>query len=183
MWDLIVSVPDHCLSFYFVRDCMADQSTCRLDDSIKSEGAILRTIFSPLYVYGKIVHAQGRVTPKRNIRSGPESNSSEILWLSIKIYTCKVWQVAILRTTFSPIYVYGRFQLPWKPEFWFNLPQNLMLLFPHQNDAKVKIWSRLANWPQRYSSLKVWTTTTTEGNDDRRRTIGILRAYKLTLWT
>ena len=21
MWDLIVSVPDHCLSFYFVSDC------------------------------------------------------------------------------------------------------------------------------------------------------------------
>ena len=31
-----------------------------------------------------------------------------------------------------------------------------MQLFPHPNDATYKIWSRLANLPQRYSSLKVW---------------------------
>ena len=28
--------------------------------------------------------------------------------------------------------------------------------FPHSNDATHKIWSRLANWLQRYSSSKVW---------------------------
>ena len=28
--------------------------------------------------------------------------------------------------------------------------------FPHPNDATHKIWSRLANWLQRYSSSKVW---------------------------
>ena len=43
--------------------------------------------------------------------------------------------------------------------------------FPHPSDATHKIWSRLANWLQRYSSLKVWTT------DD-----GPLLYYKLTLW-
>ena len=37
-----------------------------------------------------------------------------------------------------------------------NLPQNLMKPFPHPNDATHKIWSRLANWLQRYSSSKVW---------------------------
>ena len=37
-----------------------------------------------------------------------------------------------------------------------NLPQNLMQPFPHPNDATYKIWSRLANWLQRYSSSKVW---------------------------
>ena len=37
-----------------------------------------------------------------------------------------------------------------------NLPQNLMQPFPQSNDATHKIWSRLANWLQRYSSSKVW---------------------------
>ena len=37
-----------------------------------------------------------------------------------------------------------------------NLPQNLMQPFPHPNDATHKIWSRLTNWLQRYSSSKVW---------------------------
>ena len=46
--------------------------------------------------------------------------------------------------------------LPWKPEFWSNLPQNLMQPFPQPNDATHKILSRLANWLQRYSSSKVW---------------------------
>ena len=40
--------------------------------------------------------------------------------------------------------------------------------FPHPSNATHKIWSRLANWLQRYSRLKVWTAT------DGRRTIGIL---------
>ena len=44
--------------------------------------------------------------------------------------------------------------------------------FPHPSDATHKIWSRLANWLQRYSILKVWTIT-----DD-----GPLVYYKLTLW-
>ena len=30
--------------------------------------------------------------------------------------------------------------------------------FPHPNDASYKIWSRLANWPQRYSSIKKYDT-------------------------
>ena len=53
--------------------------------------------------------------------------------------------------------------------------------FSHPSYATHKIWSRLANWLQRYSSLKVWTTTTT---DDGRRTTtdGPLVYYKLTLW-
>ena len=44
--------------------------------------------------------------------------------------------------------------------------------FPYPSDATHKIWSRLANWLQRYSTLKVWTT-----DDD-----GPLVYYKLTLW-
>ena len=70
--------------------------------------------------------------------------------------------------------------MPWKPEFWSNLPQSRKQPFPHPSDATHKIWSRLANWLQRYSSLKVWTTT---DDDGRRRTDdGPLVYYKLTLW-
>ena len=57
--------------------------------------------------------------------------------------------------------------------------------FPHPSDATHKICWRLANWLQRYSSSKVWTTdgrrrTTTD--DDRRTDDGALVYYKLTLW-
>ena len=38
-----------------------------------------------------------------------------------------------------------------------------MQSFPDPNDASSKIWSRLANWPQRYSGLKVWMTTDDNG--------------------
>ena len=50
-------------------------------------------------------------------------------------------------------------------------PKTFCSLSPHPSDATHKIWSRLANWLQRYSSLKVWTT------DD-----GPLVYYKLPLW-
>ena len=34
--------------------------------------------------------------------------------------------------------------------------QSAPIPLPHPNDATHKIWSRLANWLQRYSSSKVW---------------------------
>ena len=61
-----------------------------------------------------------------------------------------------VETSFSPLLVNGGFLLLWKPEFWSNLIQNLMQPFPHPNDATHKIWSRLANWLQRYLSSNVW---------------------------
>ena len=78
------------------------------------------------------------------------------------------------RTLFSPLYVNGGFLLPWKPEFSSNLPQNLMQPFCHPSDTTHKIQLRLADWLQRYSSLKVWTTM---DDDDWP-----LVYYKLTLW-
>ena len=59
-------------------------------------------------------------------------------------------------------------------------PKTLCSLFPHPSDATHKIWSRLADSPQRYSSLKVWTTT--DGRRRRRTDDGPLVYYKLTLW-
>ena len=62
--------------------------------------------------------------------------------------------------------------MPWKPEFWSNLPQNLTQPIPHLSDATHKIWIWLAYLLQRYSSLKVLTT------DDN----GPIVYYKVTLW-
>ena len=40
---------------------------------------------------------------------------------------------------FFPLYVYGSYLLPWKPEFQSDLAQNLMQRFPLLNDALDKI--------------------------------------------
>ena len=50
--------------------------------------------------------------------------------------------------------------------------------FPHPSNASHKIWSRLANWLQRYSSLKVWMTTTTDDHDGRTTD----HWYTISLW-
>ena len=82
-----------------------------------------------------------------------------------------------VEASFSPLYVNEGFLLPGKTEFWSNVPHNLMQPFPHHSDATHKIWLRLANWRQIYSSLKVWTTD----DDGRRRTDDEpLVYYKLT---
>ena len=47
--------------------------------------------------------------------------------------------------TVFPLQVNVHFLLPWKLEFWSNLPQNLMQPFPLTNYASYKIWPRLAN--------------------------------------
>ena len=73
---------------------------------------------------------------------------------------------------FCPLYINGRFMLPWLPQFWSDLPQNLMQHFPHPKDATDKIWLKLANWSWRYNCSKVWMTT-----NDRA-----LLYYKLILW-
>ena len=63
-------------------------------------------------------------------------------------------------------------------QFWSNLPQNLLQPFLHPSDTTYNIWSRLANWLQRYSSLKVWTNDRRMTTDGRRNMV----YYKLTLW-
>ena len=50
--------------------------------------------------------------------------------------------------------------------------------FPHPSDATHKIWSRLAHWHQRYSSLKVWTTDDDGQTTDHWYTISSL----VSLW-
>ena len=43
--------------------------------------------------------------------------------------------------------------------------RSFMQPFPHPNDATHKIWSRLANWLQRYSSSKVWNFRHSRASD------------------
>ena len=71
----------------------------------------------------------------------------------IKIESARVF------TTFSSLYPYGGYRLPWTPEFRSELVQNGMHPFPLSNDASGKIWLRLAHWLRRYSSLKMFTDT------------------------
>ena len=53
--------------------------------------------------------------------------------------------------------------LPWQPEFHSDQPENIMQPFPVPDDASGEIRSRLAYWLQRYTLLKVWTTTDDAG--------------------
>ena len=68
------------------------------------------------------------------------------------IVTCKYEKDPIknsrenVATPFSPLWPYGSYLLPWKPEFWSDLAQNLMQAFHHPNDASDKIWLESAPW-------------------------------------
>ena len=79
-------------------------------------------------------------------------------------------------TTFSPLYPYGSYPLPWTPEFRSDLAQNLMQPFSHPNAGSVKISLRLAHWLLRYSCLKMFTDARTHA-----RTPDQPVYYKLTL--
>ena len=76
-----------------------------------------------------------------------------------------------VETSFSPLQVNGGFLLPWKPEFWSNLPQNIMQPYLHPSDATqnlIKI-SQLASEILKFESV-----------DEGRTTDGPLVYYKLT---
>ena len=137
-----------CLSWLPATLMMSDQT----------ELSSMETAFSH-YVYGKFFRPQGQLTPLSVVRSAKIRTGGRFLQVLV---TCKYKKDQIknnqekVETPFSPLYVNGGFLLPWKPQFWSNLPQKLMQPFLHPNDATHKIWSQLANWLQRYSSSKVW---------------------------
>ena len=115
---------------------------------------------------GKCFVAQGRVTPNGIVRSRPNSNCAEILglsWLSTSLM--KIWskmKTLLIGQHFPHYKPMGAFGCHGNQSCDSICPNTLCNLFPNLNDASYKLWSRLAKWPQRYSSLKVWTT------DDRR---------------
>ena len=147
------------------------------DDSIKNERASMETSFShykSMWVFFRCSRAANSVV------SGPIWPKFELVrdFLHVLVI-CKYKEDRIksnrekVETSFSPLQVNGGFLLPWAPEFWSNLPQNPMQPIPHPSNVTHKIWSRLANWLQRYLSLIVWTTT----DEDGRWTTGILLAH------
>ena len=112
---------------------------------------------------------QGQLTPQSLVESGPNSNLSEILWLSslpvsMKKIRSKMKALACFPhyNPMGAIHCHGHQS---SDPIWSNLVQNLMHSFPLPNDASDKIWLRLAHWLWRYSSLKMFTDTQT----DRRR--------------
>ena len=52
------------------------------DDSIKNERGSMETAFSHYKSMGNVLDAQGQLTPESVVRSGRNSNSSEILCMS-----------------------------------------------------------------------------------------------------
>ena len=91
------------------------------------------------------------------VRSGRNSNSSEILCMSslpasIKRIGLKATEKR-WRHHFPHYKSMGAFCCHGHQR-WSNLPQNIMQPFPTPSDAAHKIWSRLTNWPQRYQVRK-----------------------------
>ena len=117
--------------------------------------------FSHYKAYGDFFRRSRAANPQSVVRAGWNSNSSELSCMSSLPASMKRigWKNRLekVETPFSPLQPYGSFLLPWKPEFWSDLIQNQMQLFPQPNDAsdKIEFWS--THWFQRYSCLKVWT--------------------------
>ena len=101
--------------------------------------------------------ARGQLTPQSLVESGPNSNLSEILWLSSLPASMKKIRskMKALERTLSVAMETRSYQV-----------QNLMQSIPHPNDASDKIWLRLAHWLRRYSSLKMFTDAQTNGLTD-----------------
>ena len=112
--------------------------------------------FSHYKSMGTFPDAQGQLTPQSLVESGQISNSRCYEYLCYLQDPIKN-EAARVFTTFSPLYPYGSYRLPWKPEFFPDLAQNLMQPFPHPNDASDKIWLRSAYWLRRNSCLKMFT--------------------------
>ena len=126
----------------------------------KNERASLETPFSH-YVYGKFFRCS---RAPNSVGSGPIWPKFELVhdFMPV-IFTCKFEKDLIKNNrekveTLLPQYKsIGTFCCHGN-QCWSNLSQNLMQPFPRHNDVSYKIWSRLANWPQRYSSF-FWIMT------------------------
>ena len=127
--------------------------TSNFDDSIKNERASMETRFSHYKFMGRFYTLKGETLCMSSLPASIKRIGSKA--------TKKKW-----RHHFPHYKSMGAFCCHGH-QFWSNLPQNILQHFPTPSDATHKIWSRLANWLQRYSNLKVWTTT---DDDGRRRT-------------
>ena len=58
-----------------------------------------------------------------------------------------------VETPFSPLQVNGGCLLPWTPEFWSNLPQNIMQPYPTPVMLHIKFDQ---DWPTGLRDIQVW---------------------------
>ena len=131
------------------------------DDSIKNEQASMETPFSHYKSMGNFLDLKAA----NSVVSGPIWPKFVLvrdfmhfsLPASIKRIGSKTTEKR-WRHCFSHYKSMGAFCCHGNQRFDPICPQNLMQPLPPH--ATHKIWSRLANWLQRYSSLKVWTTRT-----------------------
>ena len=121
----------------------------------------------------KYFGAQGQVTSKWIVRSGPKSNSLEILLLSCLPASYRMirpnWRCYRVLNFFPIISLLGNC-LPWKPEFWSNLHQNLKHVHPYTTQAMLHVKFD-ENWPTGLRDIQVWKCgrrrMTTDDDDGR----------------
>ena len=69
--------------FELIQACIVVLITCKNEeDPIKNEGSRVLTRFPHYESMGIFSNAQGQLTPQSLVKSGPNSKSSEIFWLS-----------------------------------------------------------------------------------------------------
>ena len=115
--------------------------------------------FFPLQVYGDFFRRYGQLTPQSIVKSCRISHSSELLCMpllpaSMKRIGCKTVEKK-WRHRFPPLYSYGSYLLPWKPEFWLDLAQH----FPTQTMLQVKFD---CDRPAGPLDIDVWTCLQTD---------------------
>ena len=122
------------------------------DDSIQNERATMETPFPHYRSIWEIIRRSRAANSVVVVRSGRNSNSSEILCMSsLPASTKRIQSKATekrWRHHFPHYKSMGVFCCNGHEFFLSNLPQNIMQPFPTPSDATHKICSRLANWPQ-----------------------------------
>ena len=131
-------------------------------DSIKNKWASMETPFSHYKSMGNFLDSRAA----NSVVGGPIWPKFELVQDFMHVLvTCKYekdwiknnWEM--VETSFSPLYINGGFLLPLKPVLIQSAPKPYAAFTrtppPPQWYATHKIWSTLANWPQRYSSSKV----------------------------
>ena len=122
------------------------------DDSIKNKQASMEAPFPHYKSIGNFSDAQGQLTPQSVVRSCQNSNSFEVLCMSS--LSASIKRIGLKAT-----------EKRWRHQLGLSVAMDTRVLiqsaskyyvaFLHPSDVTHKIGSRLANWPQRYSSSKV----------------------------
>ena len=153
------------------------------DDSIKNYRASMETQF-PHYKYmGNFLNVQGQLTPKSVVRSGLNSNSSEILCMSLLSAsikriryktTEKMW-----RHRFPHYKSMGDFCCTRNQSFDPICPATLCSLSPIPVMLHIKFDQ---DWPTGFRDIQLWKCGWQRTDGRRWMDDGPLVYYKLTLW-